>query len=65
MDAEIELLSVQDEALVQRGQEQVLLASESIHRHSKQTVITPCVASHYGSVAIRSGLVGADDLPLQ
>ncbi len=65
MDAKVELLPVKDEALIQRGQKQVLLASESINRHSQQTVVAPCVASHYGSVAVGSGLVGTDDLPLQ
>ena len=65
MDAQIEPLPVQDETLIQRGQKQMLLPSESVNRYGQQTMVTPGVASHNRCVAIRSGLVGADDLPLQ
>ena len=65
VDAQIELLSVQHQALVHRGEQQMLPAPELVHRDSQKTVVTPCVASDYRSVAIGSGLVGTDNLPLQ
>ena len=43
----------------------MLLASESVNRNSQKTMLPPGVASHYGSVAGGSCLVGAKDLPLQ
>ena len=63
--AKIEFLASQFEAFVQRRQQQVDFSPESIHRHSQKAMVTPCVASHYGSVAISAGLVGQDNLPLQ
>ena len=65
MDAKVELLSSQDKALVHGGKQKVLLPSEIVYRHGQEAMVTPGVASHYGSVAIGSGLVGADDLPLK
>ncbi len=65
VDTQIELFSIKDETFIQRGQEQVRPASESVNRHCQQAMIAPCVASHYGSVAVGARLVGTDDLPLQ
>ena len=65
MDAEVELLAVQDQALVERRQQQVLLPSERVHGHGQESMVAPGVAGHDGRVAVGPCLVGADDLPFQ
>ena len=65
VDTQIELLAIQHDTLVHRGEKKVRFASELVNRNGQKTMITPCVASDYGSVAIGSGLVGVDNLPFQ
>ena len=65
MDSKVELLPSKDKALIHGRKQQVLPASELVDRHGEQAVIPAGVAGDDGSVAIGSGLVGADDLPFQ
>ena len=65
MDAEVELLAAQDQALVERREQQVLLTAERVHGHGQESMVAPGVAGHDGRVAVGPCLVGADNLPFQ
>ena len=61
----VELMAFQDDALVQGGEEQHLLAVQIVHRHGQEAVIAPGVAIHNARVAIGTRLVRKDDFPLE
>ena len=65
VDAEVELLAIHDQALIQVGQQQEAVASEPVQRDCQQAVVAAGVAGHDGRVAVGAGLVGAQDLPLE
>ena len=65
VDAQVKPLSAQDKALVQGTQQQVPVAIELLYRNGQEAVVTAGIARDYGRVAIRSGLVRQDNLPLK
>ena len=65
MDSKIELLTVEDKALVERGKKHILSTAKLIYRDSKQSVVAPCVAGHDGRVAVGTGPVGLKNLALE
>ena len=65
VDAEVELLSVQDDALVQRRQEEVHLPAERVDRSGQQAVVPARVATDNGRIAVGPALPRQQDFPLQ
>ena len=65
VDSEVELLTSEDQTLIQRRKQHILSATQLINRDSEQSVITPCVAGHDRRVAISACLIRRDDLTLE
>ena len=65
VDAEVELLAVQDDALVQRRQEEVHLPAERVDRSGQQAVVPARVATDNGRIAVGPALPRQQDFPLQ
>ena len=65
MDAQVELLAVDDYRFVDCGKQQVLVPPETVEGDGQQAVIAAGIASDYAGIAISPRLVDADDLPLQ
>ena len=65
MYAEVELLAVQQQTFVNGGKEHKFPTSQLRYRNSKKPVVTPCIAGHYGRIAISAPPVCLDYLPFE
>ena len=65
MDAQVEPLAPEGQALVQRRKQHVTIPAEPLHRSGQQAVITAGVAGHDGRIAVRAPLAREQDLPLE
>ena len=64
MNSEVELLTLDYEALIQIREQKISVPSETVQGDGQKTVITPRIAGQNRRVAIRTGLIGAQNLPL-
>ena len=65
VDAQVETLAPEGQALVQRAQQDIAERAEGINGNAQQAVVAPRIAGHDGRVAIGTGLRREDDFPAE